>query len=179
MDSNGIGDDPDNVVLIQCPLEHHGGHSWFTIAFAAGATLVICEAFNAEQILHFIEFYRVTYMILLPPTTYLRLLRCPTIDQCDLSSVRLVQSAAGATTKPIIQAIYDKFPNAVLNYGWGQSESGAGSSLKITRAMLEADSPLLESVGRPMKHVEMKVVDEDGNEVPDGEVGRLCSGRGR
>lgn len=36
MDSNGIGDDPDNVVLIQCPLEHHGGHSWFTIAFAAG-----------------------------------------------------------------------------------------------------------------------------------------------
>ena len=59
----------------------------------------------------------------------------------------------------------------MLNYGWGQSESGAGSSLKITRAMLEADSPLLESVGRPMKHVEMKVVDEDGNEVPDGEVG--------
>ena len=171
MDSNGIGDDPDNVVLIQCPLEHHGGHSWFTISFAAGATLVICEAFNAEQILHFIEFYRVTYMILLPPTTYLRLLRCPTIDQCDLSSVRLVQSAAGATTKPIIQAIYDKFPSAVLNYGWGQSESGAGSSLKITRAMLEADSPLLESVGRPMKHVEMKVVDEAGREVPDGEVG--------
>ena len=171
MDSNGIGDDPDNVVLIQCSLEHHGGHSWFTITFAAGATLVICEAFNAEQILHFIEFYRVTYMILLPPTTYLRLLRCPTIDQCDLSSVRLVQSAAGATTQPIIQAIYDKFPNAVLNYGWGQSESGAGSSLKITRAMLEAGSPLLESVGRPMKHVEMKVVDEAGREVPDGEVG--------
>lgn len=171
MDSNGIGDDPDNVVLIQCPLEHHGGHSWFTITFAAGATLVICEAFNAEQILHFIDYYRVTYMILLPPTTYLRLLRCPTIDQYDLSSVRLVQSAAGATTKPIIEAIYDKFPNAVLNYGWGQSESGAGSSLRITRAMLAADSPLLESVGRPMKHVEMKVVDEAGNELLDGEVG--------
>lgn len=171
MDSNGIADDPDNVVLIQCPLEHHGGHSWFTITFAAGATLVICEAFNAEQILHFIEHYRVTYMILLPPTTYLRLLRCPTIDQYDLSSVRLVQSAAGATTKPIIQAIYDKFPNAVLNYGWGQSESGAGSSLRITREMLSVDSPLLESVGRPMKHVEMRVVDEEGNEVPDGEVG--------
>lgn len=37
--------------------------------------------------------------------------------------------------------------------------------------MLAADSPLLESVGRPMKHVEMKVVDEAGNELPDGEVG--------
>lgn len=171
MDSNGIADNPDNVVLIQCPLEHHGGHSWFTIAFAAGATVVVCEAFNAEQILHFIERYRVTYMILLPPTTYLRLLRCPTIDQYDLSSVRLVQSSAGATTEPIIRAIYDKFPHAVLNYGWGQSESGAGASLRITREMLEEQSPLLQSVGRPMKHVQMKVVDEEGNELPDGQVG--------
>lgn len=171
MDSNGIGDEPDAVVLIQCPLEHHGGHSWFSVALAAGATLVICEAFNAEQILRCIDRYRVTHMILLPPATYLRLLRCPTIDQYDLSSVRLVQSAAGAATKPIVKAIYDKFPNAVLNYGWGQSESGAGTSLRITRAMLAADSPLLESVGRPMKHVEMKVVDEAGNELPDGEVG--------
>lgn len=171
MDSNGIADADDNVVLIQCPLEHHGGHSWFTITFAAGATLVICAAFNAERILDDIQRYRVTYMILLPPTTYLRLLRCPTIDQYDLSSVRLVQSAAGATTVPIIRAIYSQFPNAVLNYGWGQSESGAGTSLRITRQMLEEGSPLLESVGRPMKHVSMKVVDDAGRELPPGKVG--------
>lgn len=171
MDSNGIAERDDNVVLIQCPLEHHGGHSWFTITFAAGATLVICAAFNAEDILHAIEAYRVTYMILLPPTTYLRLLRCPTIDQYDLSSVRLVQSAAGATTRPIIEAIYERFPNAVVNYGWGQSESGAGTSLRITREMLAEGSPLLESVGRPMKHVQVKVVDEHGQRLPDGQVG--------
>lgn len=128
MDSNGIGDDPDNVVLIQCPLEHHGGHSWFTITFAAGATLVICEAFNAEQILHFIDYYRVTYMILLPPTTYLRLLRCPTIDQYDLSSVRLVQSAAGATTKPIIEAIYDKFPTLCSTTGGGSRKAARAAA---------------------------------------------------
>lgn len=171
MDSNGVADDADNVVLVQCPLEHHGGHSWFTMALAAGATLVVCGAFDAENILHLIERYRVTYMILLPPTTYRRLLRCPAIGRYDLSSVRLVQSAAGAMPKAIAQLIYDYFPNAVLNYGWGQSESGAGTSLRITREMLEADSPLLESVGFPMKHVEMKVVDERGVELSNGEVG--------
>ena len=100
-----------------------------------------------------------------------RLLRCPTIDQCDqLGAAR--QSAAGATTKLIIQAIYDKFPNAVLNYGWGRvGKRRRQQPLKITRAMLEGRFAPAGERGRPMKHVEMKVVDEDGNEVPDGEVG--------
>lgn len=169
--SNGMIDNPGSVVLVQCPLEHHGGHSWFTSAFATGAALIICEAFNAERILHDIEAYRVTHMILLPPTTYQRLLRCPTIDQFDLSSVRIVQSAAGATTLAMIRAVYERFPNAELNYGWGQSESGTGTSLRITRDLLKTDSPLLGSVGRPMPYAELKVVDEAGRELPCGEVG--------
>lgn len=171
LDSNKLAENPDNVVLIQCPLEHHGGHSWFTVTFAAGATLVICDVFKAETILHRIEKYQVTYMILLPPATYLRLLNCPTIDRYDLGSVKLVQSSAGGTTKEIVRAVYDHFPNAVLNYGWGQSESGLGTSLVITKEMLAEDSPLLASIGRPMKHMRMSIVDEQGQPVAQGEIG--------
>lgn len=169
--SNGMAEHPGSVVLVQCPLEHHGGHSWFTSALATGAQVVICEAFDAERILGDIERFKVTHMILLPPTTYVRLLRCPTIDQFDLSSVKLVQSAAGATTRAMIEAVYERFPNAVLNYGWGQSESGTGTSLEITRQMLRDDSPLLESVGRPMPYATMKIVDDEGRELPCGQVG--------
>lgn len=171
LDSNHLADDPDNVVLIQCPLEHHGGHSWFTAAFAAGATLIVCDAFDPESILRRIDRFRVTYMILLPPTTYVRLLSCPAIDDYDLSSVRLVQSAAGGTTRQIVEVIYDRFPNAILNFGWGQSESGLGTSLVITRAMLAEDSPRLSSIGRPMKHLEIKLVDDADDEVRRGEAG--------
>lgn len=171
LDSNAIETCEHPVVLIQCPLEHHGGHSWFTMAFAAGATLVICAAFSAENILAEIERRRVTHMILLPPITYLRLLHCPTIDDYDLSSVLLVQSAAGATSRRMIESIYRHFPNAVLNYGWGQSESGLGTSLVITRQMLKEDSPLLESVGRPMAGLELRIVDDEGNEVGPGVAG--------
>lgn len=171
LDSNRLTDDPDNVVLIQCPLEHHGGHSWFTAAFAARATLIVCDAFDAEAILRRIDRFRVTYMILLPPTTYVRLLSYPAIDDYDLSSVKLVQSAAGGTNRQIVEVIYDCFPNAILNYGWGQSESGLGTSLVITRAMLAEDSPLLSSIGRPMKHLEIKLVDDADNEVRRGEIG--------
>ena len=171
LDSNSMAEDEDNVVLVQCPLEHHGGHSWFSCAFAAGATLVVCAAFDAESILHSIERHRVTYMILLPPTTYLRLLRCPTIGCYDLSSMRLVQSAAGATSPDIVAALYEAFPNAVVNYGWGQSESGAGTSIRLTKNLVQQESPLLGSIGRPMKHVSMKIVDSQGHEVPAGCIG--------
>lgn len=171
LDSNGLAKDPDNVVLIQCPLEHHGGHSWFTITFAAGATLVICDVFEAEKILYRIQKHHVTYMILLPPITYLRLLACPTIAEYDLSSVKLVQSSAGGTTKEIIEKIYEHFPNAILNYGWGQSESGLGTSLVISREMLETNSPRLSSIGRPMKGLTLKIVDDEGVEVPQGVAG--------
>lgn len=169
--SNGMAQQPGCIALVQCPLEHHGGHSWFTSIFATRGTLVICSAFNAERILHDIAAYRATHMILLPPTTYERLTRCPVIDQYDLSSVRLVQSAAGATTRAMIEGVFACFPNAELNYGWGQSESGTGTSLRLTRAMLAADSPLLGSIGRPMPYAQLKIVDDEGCEVPVGQVG--------
>jgi acyl-CoA synthetase (AMP-forming)/AMP-acid ligase II len=171
LDSNGLDKDPDNVVLIQCPLEHHGGHSWFTTALAAGTTVIICDSFDPENILKTIENHKVSYMILLPPSTYLRLFACPTIGDYDLSSVRLAQSSAGGTTKEIIEEIYRHFPNALVNYGWGQSESGLGITLAITKELLAEDSPLLSSIGRPMKFAEAKIVDENDDPLPDGEVG--------
>lgn len=155
------------VVLIQCPLEHHGGHSWLTSSLAAGATLVVCGRFDEREVLSRIERHRVTHMILLPPVTYLRLTACPDIDSYDLSSVELVQSAAGANNRKVIEEVFAHFPNAELNYGWGQSEGGLGTTQRVTRAMLEADVLNLLSIGKPMKGAALKLVDEDGNEVTE------------
>lgn len=169
--SNWLYADPAKVVLIQCPLEHHGGHSWFASAIALGATLVLCCNFDAEAILDRIQRYRVSYMILLPPSTYLRLLAFPRIGEYDLSSVRLVQSSAGATSAEIVAETYRRFPNAVVNYGWGQTETGLGTSLALTPEMALGQDPRIRSIGRPMPGIELKVVDEQGCEVPRGTVG--------
>ena len=171
MNSNMMGSDPDHVVLIQCPLEHHGGHSWYLSAFASGATLVICDVFDPETILGLIEKERVTYLMLLPPSTYLRLLDCPGLGEFDLSGVRLVQSAAGCTTPEIVEKIYAAFPNCVMNYGWGQTESGLGTSLVLTRQMAKENLSRIKCVGRPMPFLEAIVADEDGKELPPGRIG--------
>lgn len=169
--SNGMLGMEHPVALIQCPLEHHGGHSWFASALAAGATVVICGKFDPAAILESIERYRVTHMILLPPTTYLRLLDCEDMRTRDLSSLRIVQSAAGAMTPEIIERIYRAFPNAEVNYGWGQSESGVGTTIRISREMLAARAPQLESIGTPMETLEIRIVDECDRDVAPGEPG--------
>lgn len=166
--SNGMAEHTDEaVVLIQCPLEHHGGHSWFTSAFAIGATLIICGDFHEQDVLEKIQRYKVTHMILLPPVTYLRLCDWPTIDDYDLTSVRLVQSAAGANARKVLEAVFAHFPNAVFNYGWGQSEGGLGTSIRVTREMLNSNVPYLLSIGKPMPGAQLKLVTENGLEVTE------------
>ena len=169
--SNAMLDTPNPVVLIQCPLEHHGGHSWFMCALSSGATIVICGKFNARAVLDQIDEHKVTHMILLPPTTYVRLVRDGGVAEHDLSSVCIVQSAAGAMTPEIVKAIYSAFPNAEINYGWGQSESGSGITMRLTREMSQENSPLLDALGKPMDEMEIRIVDDDGCDVPFGESG--------
>jgi len=173
--SNWLYADQAKVVLIQCPLEHHGGHAWFTTSLSLGATLVLSGSFDPETILSQIQLHHVSYMILLPPTTYVRLMAYPRFDAYDMSSVRLVQSSAGGTTPEIVSDIYRHFPNAIMNYGWGQTESGLGSSLVLTREYADNNLPRIESVGTPMPGIELKLVDDDGVEVGIGTLGECVA----
>lgn len=166
--SNGLT--KNDVVLIQSPLEHHGGHSWLISSIAIGATIVLCGKFEPETILHAIDENRVTHLLILPPTSYVRLLACPEAAKTDLSSVKLVQSAAGIMTKKALNTIFEAFPNAFINYGWGQSESGSGTSISITRDLPENEKRL-QSIGTPMPNLEIKIVDGKGNPAMRGEPG--------
>lgn len=161
------------VVLIQCPLEHHGGHSWFMSALSSNATIIICGKFDAEGIFAQIDAHRATHMILLPPTTYARLVRDGHAERYDLSSMRIVQSSAGSMTPEIVKAIFSVFPYAEINYGWGQSESGVGTSARIGRDDYSPDDLRLESVGLPMETLEWRIVGADGTDVSGGEAGEL------
>ena len=170
--SNGLADDPSKIVLIQCPVDHHGGHDWLCMALAVGATIVLeSGGFDAGRILRDVDRYRVSYMILLPPTTYTRLLDDPRADTADLTSLRIAQSSAGGMTREIAQLIFRGFPSADICFGWGQTESGLGSSLMLTRRMLEDDDLRWDNVGRPQPLIDMKIVDGHGHDVPDGVAG--------
>lgn len=171
---NKIGADINQVVLVQCPLAHHGGHSWYTATLSSGGTLVICDIFSPQEIFRLIEEEGVTYMLLLPPTTYMRLCDSPLLKQYNVSSVKLIQSAAGGITPEIVKRITEAFPACEIYYGWGQTESGLGTSIVLTKQMAEENHPLMGSIGRAMPFLEMRIIDEEGNELPPGEAGELA-----
>lgn len=177
MTQNKMGANPDEVVMVQCPLHHQGGMSWLLSAIATGAEFVFCDVFNPEDILKQIQDYKVTYLLLLPPVTYLRLYDVPNLKTFDLSSVKYVQMSAGGTSPDIIFKTYDAFPNCEVNYGWGQTESGAGTNIVLTRELVRTQPEKTKSIGKAMPLIELRIVDEEGKDVPVGEVGE-CIARG-
>lgn len=147
MTQNKMGANPDEVVMVQCPLHHQGGMSWLLSAIATGAEFVFCDVFNAEDILRQIQDYKVTYLLLLPPVTYLRLYDVPNLKDYDLTSVKYVQMSAGGTSQSIIFKTYDVFLNCEVNYGWGQTESGAGTNIVLTRELVQQHPEKQKALG--------------------------------
>ncbi|WP_425450672.1 class I adenylate-forming enzyme family protein [Slackia isoflavoniconvertens] len=147
-----------------------GGHSWLLSCLSAGAAVVVASKFDAEEILGKIEQYAVTHIILLPPSVYCRLSREAAPGARDLSSVRIVQSAAGAMTPSIVEGIFQLFPACEINYGWGQSESGVGTSMRLSREEYASGTPKIHSVGVPMRSLEMMLLDEKGGASDCGEA---------
>lgn len=177
MCQNKMGANPDAVVLTQSPLNHQAALSWLLSTVAAGAQFVVCDKFDPVEILHQVAIHRVTYLMLLPPSTYLRLLDIPNLRDFDLSSVKLVQMSAGCVSREIILKTYEAFPNCEVNYGWGQTETGAGTGQVITREMALNNLERMQSIGKAMPFIELRIVDEQGNEVQPGAVGE-CIARG-
>lgn len=160
----------DSVVLVHSPFDHHGGFVFSLCTLATGGTLILLDHINVHEIAGIIMKNKVSHLLLMPPTSYLNLE--PALKKYDLSSVRVVQSAAGAISDKIIKQIFDYFPNCVINYCWAQTESGVGSMMKFYKN-IEYDTELATTVGKESNLMEMRLVDKNGNDVPNGSPGEL------
>ena len=105
-------------------------------------------------------------------THIFRLLEEPTIEDLDVSLIETVAIGGSATTPELIRATEERFPHLVDTFtsGYGSTEAG-GMVSHASNEMLKA-SP--DSIGMGMPTVSLKIVDEDGREVPEGEGGAIC-----
>ena len=105
-------------------------------------------------------------------THVFRLLQDPMIETLDVSLVQTVGIGGSATTPELVRATEERFPHLVDTFtsGYGLTESG-GMVSHAGNAMLQANA---DSVGMAMPTVGVRIVDEDGVEVPDGENGSIC-----
>ncbi|MEM9291098.1 MAG: long-chain fatty acid--CoA ligase [Acidobacteriota bacterium] len=157
----------DDVSPIFTPLYHAGGLMAFLVPLVTiGGTIVLHHDFNAEAVWESIEQEGCT-VILGVPTIWKMLLESPRFESTDLSSIRWLISGGAPLPRYLIEAYQQR--GVVFKQGFGMTEVGVNCF-----AMGVEDSfRKIGSIGRPMMHTEVRLVSEEGEDVPVGEVGEL------
>jgi long-chain acyl-CoA synthetase len=168
---------PDDIVLCVMPFFHVGGSAAHMIpAFAAGATIVVHKRFEETAVLAAIEKEKVTYVFLVP-AMIIRLLEHPDLNRYDLSSLR----AVGYTGAPMpVEALRRGIARLgqVFFQELGQTETLNMTLLSQEEHRAEGSAKelkRLESVGKPVGEGELRIVDEQGQDVATGVAGEIVA----
>ncbi|MFF5146699.1 long-chain fatty acid--CoA ligase [Streptomyces sp. NPDC013157] len=158
---------PDDVIFGGLPLFHAFGQSCtLNAAVTSGACLTLLPRFDAEQALRMLADHRVTIFAGVP-TIFSRLAQTPDRDAHDVSRLRLAVSGGAAIPVAVLRAFEAAFGCVVLE-GYGLSETSPVASFS------RLDAPRKPgSIGTPIHGVRMQVVDDSGDEVPQGETGEI------
>lgn len=109
---------------------------------------------------------------ILVPTAIQMILDHPEAESTDFTCFRLVMYAGSAITAHLLKrAMKEMTPNMMQFYGATET-AGAVTLLRPEQHDLE-DESRLKSCGTPLELIEVRIIDEQGNEVPDGEVGEM------
>ncbi len=167
----GLGIDSSDRIFCAIPLFHtYGMGCCMFAAISTGATLVILEDPNPfllrrQRALELLEQERAT---IFPGVPFNFRLMAEAPASADLSSLRLSFSAGTALPRPFFDAFLEKFGVPVRQL-YGCTEAGT-----LTANMDEDPVATFESVGRPVDGVQVRIEDDDGEQVPTGSIGEVA-----
>ena len=156
-----------SVYLSPAPLYHAAPLLFTSVAATVGATAIIMERFDAEDFLSLVERHRVTHTQLVP-TMFVRLLKLPeeVRRRYDLSSLKVAVHAAAPCPVEVKRQMIDWWGPILLEYYAGTE----GNGLTVCDSGDWLAHP--GTVGRSPAAA-LKIVGEDGEEVPAGTIGQV------
>lgn len=162
----------DGVHLVSAPLYHAGPNTYCDGAILLGADVVLMEKFDPEAFLAAVEAHRATSTFLVP-THFVRLLRLPeeTRKRYDLSSLSLVCHGSAPVSIPVKRAMIEWWGPILFEF-YGGTEGG-GAMISSTEWLEKPGS-----VGRPRADLDLRILDEAGQEVAPGTEGTVAFGLG-
>jgi acyl-CoA synthetase (AMP-forming)/AMP-acid ligase II len=134
-----------------------------------GATLVMERKFDVEETLRTMQEEKTTVYVGVP-AVYTFLLESGKIIHYQLNSLRLLDYGGAPMPKQVIMDLYKLFPSIELRQTYGLTEAGPTGTYLSGEYALEK----LGSVGKPMPMVDVKIVDEDDQEVRPNVIGEIC-----
>ena len=159
------------TMMIAAPLFHSWGFFHFVMSLPTASTMVLRRRFDEEETLRAVQDHRAQVLAVVPVMLQ-RILRLPdeTLGAYDLSSLRITSASGSALPGELATEWMDRFGDNVYNlYG----------STEVAYATVATPEDLRAApgtAGRPPRGTVVRLFDEDGREVPQGEVGRIFVG---
>ena len=161
-----LGYDTRSVTLLSTPLYSNTTMASFMPAIGAGGTIVMMPRFDAAAYLKLAEAHRMTHTMLVP-VQYRRIMALPDFDAHDLSSTVMKFATSAPFPAELKADVLARWPGGLVEY-FGMTEGGG---VCVLLAHLFPDK--LHTVGRPAPGHDMRVLGEDGSELPAGEIGEV------
>lgn len=156
----------DDLYILATPMFHAALNALATPLLYLGGRVVIQERFRPEEYLELVRLHRPSLLFLIP-TMFQMLAESEGFSETDFSSVRFAISGGAPCPAPVREAFQRK--GVRFKQGYGLTECGVNC---FTLELEEAEGHP-ESVGRPMPHLQARLVREDGEEAKPGEAGEL------
>ncbi|HDQ04384.1 MAG TPA: long-chain fatty acid--CoA ligase, partial [Deltaproteobacteria bacterium] len=163
----GYGVDRSYKSLVVAPLFHIGAlAASVTPIVYAGGSLVISSFYNASDVLKTICREKINYMFAVP-VMFQMMAEVPEWKDADLSHVRFFISGGAPIPLPVIKK-YQQEKSIGFVQGYALTETGRLTSLDLEDSITKAGS-----VGKEVFHVNLRIVDEQGRNLPSKEPGEI------
>lgn len=155
--------------LLAGPMYHVGAYDLpGTGTLYVGGSLVILPTFDAREVMSHIERFAVT-SVWLAPAMLNAILNMEDPESYNTDSVRFVTNGGEKMPAALIERFVGAFPNAWLADSFGMTETVSGDTFLDPEHTLDK----LGSVGKPVLHLDVRIVDELNRDVPVGAAGEL------
>ncbi|HMN77861.1 MAG TPA: class I adenylate-forming enzyme family protein [Burkholderiaceae bacterium] len=166
-----LGYGPEAVTMIATPLYSNTTLVSFLPTLAFGGCVVLMDRFDALRYLETAQRHRATHAMLVP-VQYQRLLAHPRFGEFDLSAFRMKFCTSAPFAAALKADILARWPGGLVEY-YGMTEGGGSC------ALLAHEHPdKLHTVGQPLPGHDIRLIDEQGRELPAGATGEIVGRSG-
>ncbi|MDG2532729.1 class I adenylate-forming enzyme family protein [Sphingomonas sp. HITSZ_GF] len=159
------------VTMVATPLYSNTTLVSFIPTIAWGGTAVLLAKFDAHAFVSQAAKHRATHAMLVP-VQYQRIMALPDFDSFDLSSFVFKTCTSAPFSAALKADILARWPGLLVEY-YGMTEGGGTTAL-----VCNANPTKLHTVGVPLPGQDIRLIDEDGKEVPRGEMGEVVGRSG-
>ena len=163
--------DRDAVTVVSTPLYSNTTLVSFLPTIASGGAAVLMPKFDAEQFLKLSAQHRATHAMLVP-VQYRRIMERPDFDSYDLSAFKMKFSTSAPFTPEVKADVLKRWPGGLVEY-YGMTEGGGSCAL-----VAHEHPTKLHTVGQPLPGHDIRLIDEEGVEVAQGEIGEVVGRSG-